>query len=79
MIMLPDDRLIFKLEPVETTSSVWLRIKEQLVWELSRLRELNDANIDPIETAILRGRIKQLKIFLTFGTDREAEETDVRE
>ena len=79
MIMLPDDRLIFKLDTMEVTSGVWLKIKEQLVWELSRLRELNDANIDPIETAILRGRIKQLKIFLTFGTDREAEETDVRE
>ena len=74
-----NDREFFRLEKHELDSPLWAKIKSQLEWELDRLRELNDGDKNPIDTANLRGRIKQLKIFLTFGTDREAEEYVTRE
>lgn len=74
-----DERIFFNLEAHELTSSTWLKIKEQLVWELAKLRELNDGSLDVVETAMLRGRIKQLKIFLTYGNDREADDSDASE
>jgi hypothetical protein len=71
-----EDRFLFNLDLHEVNSPLWIKLREQLEWELKRLRELNDdGNLDQIDTAILRGRIKQLKIFLTFGNDREAENT----
>lgn len=61
-----------KLEPHEIDSALWKRLKAHQESDLATLRERNDQNHDPIKTAELRGRIKQIKEFLSL--ERTAEQ-----
>ncbi len=66
-------RLDFSLDNLESSSALWLKLKEQLEWQLKCLRERNDnVDMNATETAYLRGQIKQIKDFLTLDIDRKA-------
>lgn len=54
-----------KLEDYEIKSPLWHRLKEHMESELTRLREKNDSMLDATETARVRGRIQQIKDFLS--------------
>lgn len=60
-----------KLSAQERRVPVWLRIEEALLAELDVLRRQNDAPVDEIQTARLRGRIAELKDLLAIGKDAE--------
>lgn len=51
------------------STATWKRLTQELSAELQRLREMNDADMDPTRTASIRGQIKQVKNLL-----RRAEE-----
>lgn len=58
-----------RLEPHEVKSALWLKIKAHLEAELAALREKNDnALLDASATAMLRGRVFQVKRFLLLDT-----------
>lgn len=60
------DRVI---EQNDRQSAVWLKLKQHLEAELQRLRAKNDGNLDERNTAILRGRIGQVKAILSLEKD----------
>ena len=49
---------------IDINSLEWAEIKNYLESRLVRLREDNDGNLQPIETANVRGRISEIKNFL---------------
>lgn len=51
-------------------SPVWLRHKEQLEARLEVLRARNDSFLNDEETAILRGRIAEIKLMLGLSKDQ---------
>jgi hypothetical protein len=53
----------------ERQSAVWMKLKKHLEAELQRLRAKNDSNLDEQRTAILRGRIGQVKAILALEND----------
>lgn len=57
------------LEPGDRQSAVWLKLKKHLEAELQRLRVKNDGNLDEKRTAILRGRIGEIKAILALEND----------
>lgn len=64
-----------KLTKEESRSQTWVRIEELLTAELARLRGLNDdTQKDEIKTAVIRGRIKQLKEVLAMGKETPPQE-----
>lgn len=66
-------RLDFSLDNLESSSALWLKLKEQLEWQLKCLRERNDnVDMNDTDTAYVRGQIKQIKDFLTLDIDRKA-------
>jgi hypothetical protein len=48
-------------------TAVWATLEKDLQAELQRLREQNDANLDDLATAKLRGRIEQIKDLLALN------------
>jgi hypothetical protein len=53
------------LDQVEAGSQVWKKIKDHLEHELDTLRRKNDdPEMSAEKTALIRGRIKQIKILL---------------
>ncbi len=58
----------FILNPAELANPVFVKLVEHWEEELGRLRAQNDADLDEIETAKLRGRIAQLKQNLALTT-----------
>lgn len=57
------------LEVNDRQSAVWQKLKKHLEAELALLRAKNDRNLDEKRTAILRGRIEQLKMILALDKD----------
>lgn len=59
-----------KLEQHERDSALWQRIEEvYLKPRLDTLRRRNDRELDPVETAKLRGRIAEIKGLLGIAED----------
>lgn len=59
----------FKLTAGEAHSALWKRLKEHMEERLAAHRAKNDATaLDPIQTAAVRGAIKELKVLL--GMDK---------
>jgi len=56
-----------KLTDQEVSNPVWLKLKQELERQLKAAREQNDAQLDEIETAALRGKIANLKRVLAIG------------
>ncbi len=57
----------FKLKPDERESLLWKRLMEHFGERLELARLQNDGNLDPTETARLRGRINELKTLMTLN------------
>lgn len=51
---------------IDPNSSTWITLKTDLLEQLTRLRLRNDGNLDPIETATVRGQISEIKRLLAF-------------
>lgn len=59
----------FKLTSHERINPLWRRIEQHLEDRLAVLRAKNDSDLDPNETARLRGRILEIKSLLDIGQD----------
>jgi hypothetical protein len=55
---------------LEIGSDTWRFVQEHANAELARLRERNDGDLDPTQTAMLRGQIKALKKLLALGAPK---------
>ncbi len=65
-----------RLDPQDRNSRTWAVLKEQLEIRLATLRQQNDdASKDERETALLRGRIKEVKWLLSLGEEPKPEVT----
>lgn len=69
--MSADDHGDLMLNDREMNSPLWLRISEHLRARLERMRIKNDSNLAPEETAMLRGRIAELKNLLAAGESQD--------
>lgn len=58
-----------KLERHEKDSSTWQKVDAYLNERLAALRGNNDGDLDPIQTALLRGRIRELKALADLSKD----------
>jgi len=63
-------REAFYLNEVDRASFTWTRIADHLKSELDRYREQNDATLDVEQTALIRGRIAELKKILALGSPK---------
>lgn len=72
---LPVEALHFKLSMGERASPLWLRMRAHLELLLESERRKNDGNLDPQETARVRGRISMLKQVIDFSVDLPPIET----
>ena len=59
----------FTLTQGDRASDLWYRLTEYLKTEREKLRARNDTNLDPSETAIVRGQIQQINKILALGKD----------
>lgn len=57
----------FDLSEADKMNPLWLRMEPYLAKRLSKLRAQNDADLDPEETAKLRGKISELKTMLNLA------------
>lgn len=60
-------------------SSTWRKLKERAERDLDTLRRRNDALNDEVTTAVLRGRIYQIKELLALDPPTPAEVADEEE
>ncbi len=68
-----------KLTSQEKNSPLWAKIKEHYDEELTKLRQKNDGDIiklSEIETAELRGQIRQVKMLLALEKEPKPLEAD---
>ncbi len=59
-----------ELTDAELVSGMWMKMRMHLQARLDLLRRQNDSNLDPAETADVRGRIAEIKNLLAAG-DRQ--------
>lgn len=59
----------FKLTEHERLNPVWPKLMKYFEARLQSLRERNDANSDPQVTAMLRGRIAELKAVMNLDKE----------
>lgn len=57
----------FSLTQSDRASDLWFRLDEYLKAEREKLRARNDTNLDPQETATVRGQIQQINKILALG------------
>jgi hypothetical protein len=57
-------RAQFSLRNSDLHSETWVRLRKHLASRLNELRNKNDADLTPTETASLRGRIAEIKSLL---------------
>lgn len=58
-----------QLERHERDSSAWQKVEAYINNRLDTLRANNDADLDPIQTALVRGRIRELKALVDLSKD----------
>ena len=58
-----------KLDKHETQTALWQKLESHLSGRLADLRTANDGDLDPIQTARLRGRIVELRSLLDLSKD----------
>ena len=66
MINVPD-RIV--ITDADKLSAAWNRMQAYWAQQLADLRAMNDADLDIVATANLRGRIKQVKAFLSMDQE----------
>ena len=59
-----------RIEPHERESHLWQSIKGHLQERLEVLRSRNDKPQDEIDTALIRGQIKEIKNLLVLDTNQ---------
>jgi len=59
----------FRLSPGDRSANLWARLKVHIEERLQKARERNDGDLDPVQTARLRGEISCLKRLLALGKD----------
>jgi hypothetical protein len=64
---------MFELSISDRQSPLWQRWIEFLEERLDHLRKLNDHDSTEIETAVLRGRIAEIKTLISFNDESEHE------
>ena len=62
-----------RIEPHERESHLWQSIKGHLQERLEVLRSKNDKPQDEIDTALIRGQIKEIKNLLVLDTNQAHE------
>lgn len=63
------DEAPFMLAQSDRQSQTWLKLKGHLEEKLKNLRGQNDGDLDPIQTAHIRGQIKFAKGLWALGED----------
>ena len=65
------------IEPHEAQTALWKKVKKHLESRLDIHRRKNDnKSLDAVETALLRGRIAELKILLDLDTPKPTLDVD---
>lgn len=64
-----------KIEPHERHSPMWLAMVDHMEKRLDALRRQNDSVLEASETAMLRGRIAEVKAFLALAEVRQNQPT----
>lgn len=62
----PEDDVPFALTAADKASACWARLKDELAKRLHNARCRNDGDLNEIQTANLRGRIKELESIIAF-------------
>jgi len=60
-----------KLTDAELVSGMWMKMRTHLQARLDLLRRQNDGNLDPTDTADVRGRIAEIKHLLAAGDSQD--------
>lgn len=63
----------FSLTRDERHSALWKKLTEHLTERMNEARRRNDNDLNEIETARLRGRIKELSYLVSLGNESEPE------
>jgi len=61
-----------KLSEQERVSSCWVKLEKHIKEQIEILRQRNDADVDAVATAKLRGRIFELRKLLNVASPDEA-------
>jgi hypothetical protein len=70
----PIDPTDLTLSERDRNSDVWLRMRERLQARLDMYRRQNDNDLPADKTAMLRGRIMELKALLAAGESQDGHE-----
>ena len=60
------------LDKEEILSSTWLKLEKYIDGRIETLRQLNDSDLDPTSTTLVRGRIRELKVLLDLSKGDQA-------
>jgi hypothetical protein len=60
-----------KLEAHEKQTALWQKLESYIEQRIDTLRRMNDSELDPIQTARLRGRIVELKALVALSKDEQ--------
>jgi len=63
-----------KLTDSERISACWVKLEKHIKDEIEVLRQRNDADVDAVKTANLRGRILALKQILSLAAPDKGDE-----
>jgi len=63
-------RIPFHLTPQDKSSAVWSKLLAFMVQQREELRIKNDGPLEALETASIRGQIRQLSILIDMDKDR---------
>lgn len=61
-----------KITEFESQTAVWQKVAKELTERLEILRAKNDNNLEPLETARLRGQIAQVREILSWSNPAPA-------
>lgn len=56
------------LRPADFTTDTWDRLMADMRARQDALRRQNDGDLDPVETAVLRGRLRELSYWLRMSS-----------
>lgn len=60
------------LDKEELLSSTWLKLEKYIDGRIEVLRQMNDSDLDPTSTTLVRGRIRELKVLLDLSKGDQA-------
>ena len=60
------------LDKEELLSSTWLKLEKYIDGRIETLRQMNDSDLDPTSTTLVRGRIRELKVLLDLSKGDQA-------